>query len=488
MTKRSLYYVTAFFSGMAVMAVEMSATRLLSPYFGSSLYVWTNVIGLVMLALALGYFFGGKLADKRPEPKPYFSLVLFTAIWILLIPFISKLVFAYILDVFPNLSLMMVGGSFIAVLFLFVVPMVFLGMIVPYTVKMVTPRLNELGRDAGQVSALSTVGSIIGTFLPAFVLIPVFGTTKTFILIGVTLFFLAAIGLKKWWFYILAALSIGLFWLVPPVFATHQMIYAKDSPYQFIFVTEDETGRRKLHIDSPFGLQSDYRPDTPLVKGYYSFYSVLPAMIEDPQKILILGHAGGTFTRIFNAYYPDIEITGVEIDPKITEVAYEYFGLEDSKVTIVHGDARTFLLTSKDEYDLIIVDAYHLFSIPSHLATQSFFKLVQSHLSDDGLLAMNVLSWEGDFIDAISNTVVSVFSDVIKVNIPSHLNSILLARNGGDFDIPLVDPDLEEYRSYILSSQKKIEFDPNGLVFSDDHSSKIDLMSQQMILELFSAI
>lgn len=469
------------------MAVEMTASRLLSPFFGNSLFVWTNIIGLIMLALSLGYYLGGIAADKRPQSIPYFSLILFTSVWILLIPLFSNTVINSIIRLFPTLSGMMIFGSFLSVLFLIVVPMILLGMIVPYTVKLVTKDLVELGRASGHVSAFSTFGSICGTFLPAFVFIPIFGTSNTFLIVGLILFLVAILGLKKIWLLPFVLLVLPMFFLpAHRVFADDDIIYSTDSPYQLIFVKQDERGRREFYLDNRFGIQSVYDPDKVLLNEYYSYFGILPTMMDNPRKVLILGHAGGSFTRIFNKYFPDLDITGVELDPKVTDTARKYFFLNDLDVTIIDGDARGFLMTTDEKYDLIIMDAYHVLSIPTHLATREFFATVKAHLYDNGIFAANVLSHESDFLSSVANTVSSEFSKVELLPIPTSLNTMLIASESGKFEANDLPADLYVFNDFFEANKYSWDFDPDVDVFTDDKSALVDLKTQAMMLDLFS--
>jgi len=487
MKKHLLYYFSAFICGMAVMAVELSAARLLAPYFGNSLYVWTNVIGLIMVALAAGYYFGGRLADKNPRREVYFALILLTGFWTVLIPFFSPLLFEQLTTGFSNLALAVKWGSFFAVTFLFALPMFLLGMIVPFTVKMVIQNVAKVGSLSGKISTVSTLGSLVGTFLPAFLLIPVFGTTKTFIFIGLLLIFLAAFGLRKWWVFILATLGLGLFWLVPPVYANDAVIYAKDSPYGYIFVTEDAEGVRRLHIDNPLGTQSIYNPASVLPEEhyYYSYFGVLPSMIEEPKTVLILGHAGGSFTRIFNTYYPELEITGVEIDPAVTRIAEEYMGLSDATVNIVHADARTFLLNTEEQYDLILIDTYHASNIPAHLATQEFYALAASHLDEDGILALNAASDEGPFLNALAATLASQFEFAAYLNIPDSFNAMIIGSNKA-FDFYTDSPeDLAGKRDYLYQYLTSVtELISNSEIFTDEKMSRVEIFTEQMYMQI----
>ncbi|MEK7146529.1 MAG: fused MFS/spermidine synthase, partial [Patescibacteria group bacterium] len=477
---------SAFLSGFAVMAVEMSASRLLAPYFGNSLYVWTNVIGLVMISLAIGYALGGRLADKNPNSRPYFFLILATAFWILAIPFLSPILFQILSDVFSNLSALMLLGSFIAVLLLLAVPMIFLGMIVPFTVKLVTGEMKHLGTESGKVSALSTGGSILGTFFPAFILIPHLGTMATFLLLALLLMALAACGLRNPILGILSLLGIGLFWVVPPVYATEGMTFYDESPYQFIFVKEAEEERKELYIDNTFGMQSVYDPNKVLGDEYYSFFGLLPALVEQPKKALILGHAGGSISRILNEYYPDLEITGVELDPRVTDAAVAEMGLDLDDVKIVHGDARVFLQSTEEEYDLIFLDAYHLLSIPSHLATREFFALVNEHLSEKGVVGVNALSHESSFLEILRNSLALSVGPVLQVPMPTSQNSLLIANRSGDFEFTELPSDFAVYLDHVEETSTVHDYEPGEVVFTDDKSAWVELQNEAMVLDLFS--
>ncbi len=483
MRNPSLYYVSAFISGLAVMAVELSAARLLAPYFGSSLYVWTNVIGLVMVALAGGYYFGGRLADKRPLNEVYFALIFITGLWVLFIPFFAPTLFDGLVKSFENLALIVKWGSFFAVAFLFVFPLFMMGMVVPFTVKMVVKDVRHMGSQSGQISMVSTAGSLVGSFLPAFVLIPYLGTTNTFVFVGLLMIFNAAWGLKKWWVLLVALAGVSLFWLTPPVYASDDVIYAKDSPYGYIFVTEDSTGVRRLHVDNPLGTQSIFDPDSvlPEERYYYSYFGLLPAMMDEPKKVLILGHAGGSFTRIFNAYYPELAITGIEIDPAITLAATETMELDEANVKIVHADARTFLLTTDENYDLILADTYHGMNIPPHLATEEFFELAQSRLNEGGILAINVASGESEMLTVLENTLANTFAKVAEFPIPDSYNTMVLARDEGEFTMKNVPTQLFE-KAAVFDAETIAA--TSGETFTDDKMTRIELLTEDMLMNL----
>ncbi len=473
------------------MAVEMSATRLLAPYFGTSLFVWTNVIGVIMVALALGYSLGGKMADRHPDkPQLYFFWIAVTGVWVLTIPFVAPFILPTLSSGFGNLEQSLRWGSLLAVMILMAFPMVLFGINVPFTVRLTADKIQNIGAVSGKVSTVSTVGSLLGTFLPALVLIPELGTTKTFVFIGLTLFLLAAFGLRNVFLMILGLLGCGLFWVVPPVYAADDLIAATESSYGYVFVTEDERGVRYLHIDNKIGVQSIYDPMSVLPPDsyYYGYFGLLPAMIENPQNVLILGHAAGSFTRIFNAYYPDLEVTGVELDPAVTEMAQEYMGLEEAKVNIVHADARQFLLNTDEKYDLILVDTYHGANIPAHLATEEFFGLCHEHLQPNGILALNAASTEGDFLDELSNSLAKPFDSVLSFPVPGSFNTLLAARDGDDFSSVATPNPLQEFLGTLgRSGMTILTYDSSSPVFHDEKLSEVDLKDEEMFMRLLSS-
>jgi len=458
------------------MAVEMSGTRLLAPYFGTSLFVWTNVISVILVAMAVGYALGGRMADQHPDPRLYFFWIAVTGIWVMAIPFFSPLILPMLSSGLGTLEQSLRFGSLIAVALLFAFPMLLFGLVVPFTVRLCADELKSIATLSGRISAVSTVGSLVGTFLPAFVLIPQLGTTKTFVLIGLILFLLAAFGLRKWWLVLLGFLGTGLFWVVPPVYAASDVVASVESPYGYIFVTSDAAGVRSLHIDNTIDTQSIYDPAMvlPPKAYYYAYFALLPGMIEQPKTVLILGHAAGTFTRIFNAYDPDLEITGVELDPAVTKMANETMGMADARVNIVHADARQFLLNSETRYDLILVDAYHGANIPAHLATQEFFQLCHDHLNSGGIVALNAVSDKGAFLDELSNSLAKPFTSVLSFPVPGSFNTMLVARDSLSYD-------RED-----LPGSTVLTYNAAQPTFIDEKLSEVELKNEEMFMQVLA--
>ncbi|QQR55288.1 fused MFS/spermidine synthase [Candidatus Peregrinibacteria bacterium] len=266
------------------------------------------------------------------------------------------------------------------------------------------------------------------------------------------------------------------------------MIAAVDSPYGFIFITQDEKGLRRLHIDTIMITQSVYDPSSSLLDShyYYNYFAVLPTMLEDPQSVLILGHAGGTFTRLFNAYYPELEITGVELDPEVSALSKAYMGLDSAKLDLFHSDARAFLLQSSQRYDLILVDAYHGASIPAHLATREFFELCAEHLNEGGLLAVNVASGESEFLTVFENTLAHPFGEVFSAPIPGSFNTLLLTGKEARYEpVQNLDPALQEkWRGLQREGPEVRAHDSEAPLFEDDKLSQVELLNEAMLMQL----
>lgn len=475
-----IYYLAAFLSGMSVMIVELSASRLIAPYFGTSLFVWTNVIGLVMFALALGYFFGGRLADRRPEPKLYFHLILGAGFWILFIPFVALFWLPDFITSFGNFAIAITLGSFLAILILLFVPMFFLGMVVPFTVKLLTHKLKEIGEISGRVSMVSTMGSLLGTFLPAFVLIPWLGTFKAFLLAGSLLVLFGVFMIQKKSLGVAMIVGLVLLWSVQ-IPSAEGIVYDDESPYGRIFISEHGDELR-LHVDHALGTQSVYDPEHLLTHHYYSSFMALPTFVEEAESVLILGHAGGSFTRLLNEFYPDLKVTGVELDPAVTAAAETMFQLGDLDVSIVHADARAYLQMTEEKYDLIFVDAYHDSKIPPHLATKEFYELLEGHVTENGLVGVNIAAKPGELLAGLNNTFVHVFEEAYAFSVPDTYNTIMFSRAPRQSDVPL---DLKPYVEPVWNSQK-LSPDPGQYLFIDDKSALIELVGESMWLDLVS--
>ena len=432
MSNRRALYALVFLAGVGTLATEICASRLLAPYFGSSTIVWANIIGLTLASLSLGYWLGGRIADRRPSERLLGQLVLGAAVLVAAIPFVSEPLLDVAAEGLDEVSAGAVVGSFFATLLLFAPPVVLLGMVAPFAIRLALVEVRSAGVVAGRLYALSTVGSLLGTFLPALVLIPLIGTQRTLLGTAALLAASAAVMLGRRW--AVAAVAIGALVVIPPgvVKASDgEVLHEVESPYQFVQVVERD-GARRLYLNEGVAVHSVWRPDTVLTGGVWDAFLALPAYLEHgPRRVAVLGNAGGTIARAYGEYWPGAEIDGVEIDPAVTEAGRRYLGLGDNPRLRVHdADARPFLRRTDEKYDLIVVDAYHQPYVPFYLATREFFRLVRERLAPGGFVALNVATIPDDrsLEEGIVGTLASEFP-IVEVWPVLRFNHIVLGFN-----------------------------------------------------------
>ena len=434
--------VVVFTAGAGTLATEISASRLLAPYFGSSTIVWANIIGLILVYLALGYWLGGKLADRRPDPRLLGWIVLVAALVIAALPFIARPILDLTVQGLDTISVGAVVGSFFAALLLFLVPVTLLGMVSPFAIRLALVDVSEAGAVAGRLYALSTVGSIVGTFVSAIVTIPLIGTQRTMLGAAALLVLAAGLLLGSRWQILTLGMAALLFVPAETIKATTGLIYETESAYQYIQVLQEPDGARVLRLNEGVVDHSVWRPDTVLTGGEWDMFLTVPPLLDHPPKtMLVIGNAGGTTARAFGKLYPGVQIDGVEIDPKVTEVGRRYFGLGDNpRLHVITADGRPYLNSTDKRYDIIAIDAYHQPYIPFYLATQEFFELVRDHLTPDGVVALNVATVPGDerLADALGTTLLTDFPSVWRWR-ALRFNQLLLA-----FQRPMTGAELSQ--------------------------------------------
>jgi len=434
--KKTFLYLVVFGAGASVMAIEMAASRLLAPYFGTSIFIWGNIIGIILIALSLGYWIGGKLADKHPQPEYLLYLIMLAGVLTSSIPILFGWYLKLVIVQISFIAFLIIGSS-LAMLFLFFIPVFLLGMVSPFAIRILISTVEESGKTAGSLYAFSTIGSIIGTFLAAFWLIPFWGTKETIYLSALILLFLGAWGLKKKPIFFLLLLLPFLFYFITKdsnIKPVSGLIYEKESPYQYIQVVERDN-QYHLRVNDGLGLQSVYDPNHILVGSYYDYYSILP-FFQNPQgskEILLIGLGGGTISHQYLALFQDrfsLNIDGVEIDPEIIKTARQYFDLADQEITIHIADGRNFLEQTDKKYDLLIIDAYaQQIYIPFHLTTKEFFQKTKTNLEKDGILAMNVnaVDLNSDILTRILQTLRSVYPHTYVAPLGEGYNWLVLA-------------------------------------------------------------
>jgi spermidine synthase len=399
------------------MATEICASRLLAPYFGDSTMVWANIIGLILASLSLGYWLGGRLADRRPNPSLLGAIVLAAALCVAVVPFVAHPLLERGASGIGQLAVGTVAGSFFAALVLFAPPVVALGMVAPFAIRLSEERPGTSGGVAGTVFALSTAGSLLGTFVPALLSIPLIGTQRT--LLGTSALLAAT-----------SALALGRRGLIPVAFVAVLLalppgairpgagvLYEGESAYQFVRVVQDGN-ERVLELNEGVVAHSVYDPASVLTGGYWDLFLVPPLLLDHTVKrVAILGNAGGTVARAYRHFYPQARIDGVEIDAKVTSIGERFFGLKPGPLlNLYNEDARPFLLTHHDRYDIICVDAYRQPYVPFYLATREFYQLVRSRLRPGGIVALNVASLPRDhaLVEQTAGTLATVFPRVYR--------------------------------------------------------------------------
>ena len=439
---RRYIYFTVFISGMTSLAAEFGASRLLGNVFGTSNPVWAAIIGLILIYLTVGYFLGGRWADRSPHPRTMFWILAWAAFTLGIVPYVAGPVLRLAANAFDNLQIGILAGTFVGVLILFTVPVTLMGMISPFAIRLSMQDAGHAGNTAGTIYGISTIGSFIGTFLPTLVLIPTIGTTRTFLVFSVALLLVALIGLglSAGRRAVLPGLLMPVVVVLVAVFAgggsikrSNGQIYETESAYNYIQVLQIN-GTRYLRLNDGQGFHSEYNPQTLEYGGPWQQFLVAPFFYAQRQpaditRIAIVGLAAGTTARQAAAVFPNVTIDGYEIDPKIVQVGRDYFGMNLPNLNVIIGDGRWGLEKSTQKYDLICVDAYRPPYIPPQLTTLEFFQITANHLNPNGALAINVGRAPGDrrLIDGLATTIGSLYSSIYVMDIPGTFNSILYA-------------------------------------------------------------
>lgn len=442
-TSRTLLILIVFVGGISSLGTEIALSRLIAPFFGTSLFVWANVIGFTLLYLTVGYYLGGRLADRYPREEVLYQLTAVAAVLIGLLPFISRPILQYSQVAFATYSLGVFWGSLLVVLLLLAVPITLLGCVSPFAIRLSLEDgdVRQSGSVAGQLYAISTVGSLLGAFLPTLVLVPNIGTRNTFLTFAFVLLVLSiiALGRRKLYPVVFLLVLVGLA-IVPQVTIKPAqdgvVIEEAESAYNYIRVIEQEDGTRRLELNEGQATHSIYHPSQLLTGGPWDYYLAAPFFapnveIEDLQNVLMIGLGAGTVPKQMTQIYGPIKIVGVEIDPEIVEVGRQFFDMTEPNLEVVAQDGRYFLMTDDRKYDLIGTDAYQQPYIPFQMTTQEYFQHVRDRLTPNGVAVINVGRTSTDFrlVHTIAGTMKAVFPNVYIIDIPGTINSIVVATN-----------------------------------------------------------
>ena len=416
--------ITVFLCGALGMILELVAARVLSPYIGSSNLIWTTIIGIMLTSMSIGYWAGGKIADKKPDMNILSMLILMGSFFTSLIPILETLMVKPFSAVTNNLVLIAIITS----AFIFGIPSFILATVSPSAVKLKDKQHENVGKVSGSVSSLSTLGSIIGTFMAGFILIPNLGV-RTIIFIATIIQFILAFILftkkdKTFIIIMLIALIslIGLNLYGKYLFEKNNpdIIEDVDSQYSRIWIRQAsnlENSYKVMQVDT--GLESYINQETnEMGAPYLYYYDLFDYYNKEAKSTLMIGGAAYTYPTYYLKKYEDKTIDVSEIDEKMTQLAKEQFGLDTSnqRLKIYHQDGRSFLNYTDNKYDTILIDAFKGLNAPFELTTYEALTNAKNKLNDNGMVITNIISAvkgeKSDFIKYEYATYKKVFDDV----------------------------------------------------------------------------
>jgi spermidine synthase len=501
-TSRAYLFFTVFIAGMSTLAVEFTTSRMMQTVYGTSNIVWANVIGLVLFFLTVGYFLGGWLADRRPSETVFYSLVTLAGFCSVFFLLLTSVILRSASAAMADLAVSAIAGSLLGVFFTLAVPMTLLGCISPFAIRLAVRDVGEAGRISGRVYAISTWGSLLGTYLPVLLVIPLAGSRLTAVIFGGILFLFGLFGL--WRANRRAALigSLSILILLPFVWlwsrggikSNEGQIFETESAYNYVQVVRQGDCNYLLLNEG---------------QAYHSFYcdggrvprvSVWSIMLAAPyfndapvtvEKLGVVGLAAGTIPKQYTRVFGELPIDGIELDPAIVQAGRDYFALDEPNINVLVGDGRYELNRLPGGYDVITIDAYKVPYIPWHMTTREFFSEVQERLNPDGVLAINVGRAPGDrrLVEAITATLLEVFPTVHAIDVPGALNTILVAsvqptspenliQNLAALD-PAADPLLRE--ALQTAAANLVPAKPGEVLFTDQRAP-VETMIDALVL------
>ncbi len=454
--QQRMLYLAVFASGMTTLAVELSASRLLGNVFGTSNLVWANIIGLILIYLTVGYFIGGRWADWAPRFELLYRIIIWGAFASGLVPLVGRPVLTAAATAVAGFDAGVAVGSFIAILILFAIPVTLLGCVSPFALRLSLNDVKNSGKTAGRMYAISTLGSILGTFAPVLYLIPELGTTQTFEAFSLVLLLVGLLGLAMqnrrgalrliWLPFVLIALTIwALNGPLRPPPPGMSLIYEKDSAYNYIQVVQypdrDNSVTRLLLLNEGQGIHSEWNSSQAYFARTWDFFMAAPFFNAPPytptsvKRLCVIGLAAGTIANQYTQAFGGLLIDGIEIDPAIVDAGRRYFAMTDPNLHVIVQDGRLALHQSSQMYDVVAVDAYRVPYVPWNLTTVEFFQDVAAHLTSSGVVAINVGRTMNNntgqedrrLVEAMTHTMAAVFPTIWTIDVPGSFNTILVA-------------------------------------------------------------
>ena len=520
-----LLILLVFVEGACSLAVEISASRLLAPYFGTSLFIWANVIGMILIYLTVGYYVGGRLADRFPRVGVLYTLTISAAFLIALIPLIARPIMELSRSAFATYSVGVFYGSLIGVILLLAIPVILLSCVSPFAIRLQVERVDGSGNIAGRLYAISTAGSIVGTFLPALLLIPTIGTYRTFFTFAIVLLVTSIIGLLltsriepgRLHRPILSLRLLSILLLIPMIWSAlsiqgpikhadgsnggGSLIAERESAYNYIQVVQvgSET---QLILNEGVGIHSIYDPQSILTEGPWDYFLDAPYFNNPPytpqqfRSVCVIGLGAGTIPRELTAAYGPIPIDGVELDGEIVNLARQYFHMNEPNLHVIVQDGRYYLSTTAKKYDEIAIDAYQQPYVPFQLATQEFFQEVRSHLTPTGVVAINAGRTSHDLrlVEALAQTMRAVFPSVYIIDTARFTNSIIIGTNAttslsnfSQNSANLTNPLLYQIALNSLTTGNLRSEQTDKVAFTDDQAPVEQLINSIILNEISSS-
>jgi predicted membrane-bound spermidine synthase len=495
-----------FVVGTGSLGAEIAAVRLLAPYFGASTIVWANTIGIVLVALSVGYWLGGRLADRHPNMRALCLVALSAAVMLALVPFVADPLLDVAVKALDEISAGAFVGSLLAVLVLVAIPVLLLGTVSPWAIRLAVHSVEEAGTVAGRLYALSTAGSLLGTLLSALVLIPLVGTRRTFLIFALAIAIVAVWGLRPVRRWALAPVAIAALIALPvgtlkaDTDGGGQVIHEAETEYQYARVIEYPDRSRRLELNEGQAYHSicegecdagpggPRHPESVLTGSYWDTQLILNFAVreEAPQRVAILGNAGGTISRGYEEFFPKTRVDGVEIDSELSEIGRKYFDMNNPRLHLYHEDARPFLRRIDASYDVISVDAYRQPYIPFYLTTVEFFETARDRLTPGGVVIVNVGHPRGqdDLEKVLAATIGEVFPHVMRDPVTAS-NTLLLASEApiSADRLRAAAPDLAPLlRPIALTAARRLEAPlEGGEVYTDDKAPVEWLIDKSII-------
>lgn len=485
-------YMAIIVCGASVLAIELIGTRIIAPFYGASLYLWSALISVTLAALSCGYAIGGRWADRKASLGRFCAIIGMAGLWIAVIPWLR-------VPVFAAASAMGLRSAVLTIaLVLFFPPLALLGMVSPYAIRLKASSLDVVGRTAGNLYAVSTIASVAAAVATGFFLIPNIGVNRLVFLTGVLLLATALAGLairRRWTATTALLILLVIAWKPGFQAASRQeaadpgkgLIAVEQSAYAEIRVL-DLDGFRYMFIDGSMHTGAD--PDT--WNSCFEYVNVLDiprGFFERPGEMLLVGLGGGSIVKSYAR--EGWLVDAVEIDPVVTQIAREYFGLEEAEARVHEMDGRQFLLTHDRTWDVIIMDAFGSSSIPFHLVTVEAFGLVRSRLSPGGVLAMNIqaIGWDDQIITSIAATVSRQFEHVAVLPIaepPDQLGNLILLASNRELvlreELPSPQDRFSAEYDRVHAWDNRFQVDAAGVQVLTDDLNPIDVWSERVNL------